>query len=179
MHLDTYLRLLWEYERLEVLMWGELALHLGVELIAPQSGAEQSRTKVGEAVELLWADYQHNPAAPPDDLVERTLGRLQQDDQPGARRRRPVRCTLGQTAKTAEIPLEFAREAQQEGLVRPDAGRTTRRKRYRPKVASWLSKLYILRQAGCTWEELRAWTAHRFLPEHEHERRWPAGYAPP
>jgi hypothetical protein len=179
MHWDTYMRLAIEYERLQVLMWGELAINLGVDLLGPMPGAPLSRAETAEALETLWADYRRNPTAPPADLVARTLDRLHEADQPVARRRSPVRRTLGQTAKTAEIPLDFAREAQREGLLRPDAGRTKRVKRYRPKVACWLGKLHTLRRAGLSWADLRAWTARRFLPEHEHERRWPAGYAPP
>jgi hypothetical protein len=169
MHLDTYLRLCWEYEKLEQIFWGELSLRLSL-------GDEQP--ELATLTEQCWADYQRAPTAPPADLVERILAHLHEEEDPPVDRRRPVRRTIAQTAKAAEIPVDFAREAQQEGLLRPDAGRTARRKRYRPKVASWLAKLHTLRQAGYTWEELHAWAARRFTPGHELERRWPAGYAP-
>ena len=74
------------------------------------------------------------------------------------------------------MPFAFAQEAQREGLLRPDAGRTKRAKRYRGKLAAWLGKLYALRAAGLAWGDLRAWAARRFTPGHEHERQYPAGY---
>ena len=172
MHLSTYMRLYWEYDQLLPIFWGELSLSVGLT-------DEDSDLPLAKLTDLAWGAYQRARTEPPADLVERILARLPDDeDEQPVERRRPVRRTLHQTAKAAEIPLDFAREAQQEGLLRPDAGRTTRRKRYRPKVASWLAKLHTLRTAGYTWEDLRAWTARRFLLEHEYERRWPAGYAP-
>ena len=86
------------------------------------------------------------------------------------------RRTLGQTAEVAGASYAFAKEAEREGLIQPDAGRGKRRKRYRPKVASWLKKLHVLREAGASWDEIRAWTCSRFQPGHEHEVRWPQGY---
>lgn len=166
MHHDTYLRLCWEYQRLETVFWGEVSLSVGL---------ADEHPDLRDLTEEAWADYQRGPDAPPADLLRRWLVDLHADEQP--RHRRPTRRTLGQTAKAAEIPLAFAQEAQQEGLLRPDGGRTARRKRYRPKVASWLVKLRTLREAGYTWAELRAWSERRFTPGHEHERRWPAGYA--
>ncbi len=167
MHFDTYMRLFWEYHNLETVFWGEVGLSLG---------AADEHPDLRELTEEAWADYQRAPSDPPADLLRRMVASLPADDQPPPHRRQPTRRTLGQTAQAAEIPLDFAQEAQQEGLLRPDGGRTARRKRYRPKVASWLVKLHRLRQAGYTWPELRAWSARRFTPGHEHERRWPAGY---
>ncbi len=169
MHFDTYLRLVWEYHKLETVFWGEFSL---------MAGLADEHPDLRDLTEEAWADYQRAPSDPPADLLRRMVASLPADDQPPPHRRQPTRRTLGQTAKAAEIPLAFAQEAQQEGLLRPDAGRTVRRKRYRPKVASWLAKLHTLRQAGYTWDDLRAWTRRRFLPEHAHERRWPAGYEP-
>ncbi|HEV2121289.1 MAG TPA: MerR family transcriptional regulator [Chloroflexota bacterium] len=91
---------------------------------------------------------------------------------------RPERLTLGELAQRAGVPYAFAKEVQAEGLIAPDAGRAKRRKRYRPKLASWLGKLYTLREAGMAWEEIRQWSKRRFQPGHEHERRWPAEYQP-
>ena len=171
MHHSTYLRLWWEYDKLLPVFWGEVGLQAGLT-------DEYSDQGLAALTDLAWADYQRAPAEPPADLVERTLARLHEDEERPPARRRPVRRTLPATAKIAEIPVAFAREAQAEGLLRPDAGRTARRKRYRPKLASWLAKLHTLRQAGYTWADLRAWVARRFLPEYEAERRWPAGYLP-
>ena len=56
----------------------------------------------------------------------------------------------------AGLPYVFAQEAQHEGLIRPDAGRTTRRRRYRRKLAAWLSKLHTLRA--------RAWAGRSCEP---------------
>ena len=163
MHWRTFRALMCEYEKLELIWLGDFELQMGLAAEHPE---------LPEIVDAAWADYQRDPTA-----AERSL-RLYAADEAAAPppRRRPLRRTLGQTAQAAEIPLDFAREAQAEGLLRPDAGRTTRRKRYRPKVASWLMKLHTLRQAGYTWAELRAWSARRFTPGYEHERRWPAGY---
>ena len=85
--------------------------------------------------------------------------------------------TLGQLSKLAGIPSEFVVEVEREGLIQPDAGRTVSRKRYRPKLKGWLTKLYTLRNAGYTWEELRSWTKRRFRSGHEDERRWPRGFS--
>lgn len=84
------------------------------------------------------------------------------------------RLTLGEVAARAGVSYAFAREAQRAGLIRPDAGRTTRRRRYRPKLAGWLGKLARLRAAGLSWADIRAWVDRRFRPGHEHERQWPA-----
>lgn len=169
MHWATYYKLLREYEQLQVISWGEMALLLGL-------GGEQD---LAYLVDHTWSEYQRGqaPEPPTAEEIAALLAEVQPAAEPPARRR-PARRTLGQIAKVAAVPVDFAREAQAEGLLRPDAGRSTRRKRYRTKVASWLLKLHRLRQAGCTWPELRAWAARRFTPGHEHERRWPAGYDP-
>ena len=90
----------------------------------------------------------------------------------------PDRLTLGDLAKEAGVDYAFALEAVREDLVRPDGGRGTRVKRYRRRLASWLRKLYQLRQDGYTWEDIRSWTRRRWQEGHEDERRWPAGYRP-
>lgn len=90
--------------------------------------------------------------------------------------RHPARFTLGDLARVAGVTYAFAQEAQRERLLRADAGRTSRRWRYRGKLAAWLRKLADLRAAGLTWSELRDWVARRFTPGHEAERQYPAGY---
>lgn len=169
----TYTALLREYDDLQAIWLGDLGLAVGL-------GAE--RPELVEATELLWTAYQRGPEREPPDLaaalalIDATLAACTTTVRP---RRQPRRRTLGQTAKAAEIPLAFAREAQVEGLLRPDGGRGTRRPRYRTKVASWLAKLHTLRQAGYTWDAIHDWTSRRFTPGHEHERRWPADFTPP
>lgn len=91
-------------------------------------------------------------------------------------RQNPNRLTLGELAATAGVSFAFAQEAQREGLITPDQGRTTRRKRYRARLGNWLGKLWALRQAGLSWEELRAWAKRRWQAGYEHERLWPEGF---
>ena len=89
------------------------------------------------------------------------------------------RLTLGELAQYAKVPFAFAKEAQDEGLVRPDQGRTTRRKRYRERLKNWLRKLHKLREDGYTWDEIRDWSKRRWQPGHEAERKYPAQKVPP
>ena len=84
------------------------------------------------------------------------------------------RLTLGELATAALVPYAFAKEAQAEGLIRPDGGRGTRTHRYRRRLAAWLGKLHAARAAGLSWAELLAWSRRRWLPGHEHERQAPA-----
>lgn len=84
------------------------------------------------------------------------------------------RLTLGELAAAAGVPYAFAREASDEGLLRPDGGRGTRTKRYRRRLASWLIKLARLRAEGHSWADLRAWSRRRWQPGHEDERQAPA-----
>ncbi len=86
----------------------------------------------------------------------------------------PDRLTLGELAAAAGVPFAFAREAIDEGLLRPDGGRGTRTKRYRRRLASWLGKLARLRAEGHSWADLRAWVRRRWQPGHEDERLAPA-----
>ena len=86
----------------------------------------------------------------------------------------PDRQTLGELATAAGVPFAFAREAVDEGLLRPDGGRGTRTKRYRRRLASWLGKLARLRDEGHSWADLRAWVRRRWQPGHEDERLAPA-----
>lgn len=84
---------------------------------------------------------------------------------------------LGEIATLAGVPYAVAQEAQREGLIREDAGRTKRRKRYRERLKNWLSKLHKLRAAGLSWEEIRDWSQRRWQPGHEQERVCPSGFA--
>jgi len=101
-------------------------------------------------------------------LIQELERKLEREVRKGDRKH-----TLGEIAKAGGVPYEFAKEAQRGGLIRPDRGRGNRIKRYRPKLASWLSKLYTMRQGGLSWEEIRDWTQRRFAAGHKHERRWP------
>lgn len=85
------------------------------------------------------------------------------------------RLTLGELATLAGVPYEFAKEVFAFGLIKPDQGRTTRRRRYRRGLVTWLQKLKRIRDAGIEWSEIVAWTKRRWLPGHEEERRWPIG----
>ena len=83
------------------------------------------------------------------------------------------RLTLGELAKLAEVPYDFAREAVREGLLRSDKGRTSRRKRYRRRLSNWLAKLHTLREGGMSWCDIHDWTERRWKPENGVERLWP------
>lgn len=83
------------------------------------------------------------------------------------------RYTLEGLAYAANVPLWFAQEAEREGLIAPEAGGG-----YRSRLKSWLTKLYVLRSVGMTWDEIHDWTQRRWRKGHEHERRWPEGYGP-
>jgi len=100
-------------------------------------------------------------------------------EEPAMTHYEPERYTLGELATAAGVPHEFAQEAQRADLLRPDGGRGTRVRRYRPRLATWLGKLYTLRQAEWSWDDIRAWCERRFQPGHEHEVRWPANFTPP
>ena len=130
---------------------------------------------------LQWLDETDNPiivdsreqrraeAARDDaDLEWADMGRWYWDSDA------PDRLTLGELATAAGVPFAFAREAIDEGLLRPDGGRGTRTKRYRRRLASWLGKLARLRAEGHSWADLRAWVRRRWQPGHEDERLAPA-----
>lgn len=70
--------------------------------------------------------------------------------------------TIHQLAKQAGVPLDFAREAEQAGLLRPDRDRGRRWPKYRPRLAGWLVKLAQLRADGLTWPEIAAWSKRRW-----------------
>lgn len=70
--------------------------------------------------------------------------------------------TIHQLAKQAGVPLDFAREAEQAGLLRPDRDRGRRWPKYRPKLVRWLVKLATLRADGLTWPEISDWSKRRW-----------------
>jgi hypothetical protein len=104
-----------------------------------------------------------------EEEAERAYWRWLERDDP---RRR---LTLGELATAARVPYAFAKEAQAEGLIKPDGGRGTRTHRYRRRLSTWLGKLHRYRAAGLEWEAIREWSRRRWQSGHEHERREPAG----
>ena len=118
-----------------------------------------------------WAWHKENPAAVSVSTQQDDVAWRAQTEE------RPDRLTLGQLASQAGVPYGFAQEAAGQGLLRPDH-QEGRVKRYRPKLASWLGKLYTLREAGLPWAEIGEWSKRRWQPWHEAERSWPVGYGP-
>lgn len=169
MHAETYYRLTMECWQLQDLYYAAWAAELGAVVgtcdgrLTAETAREWKRIKRGD----LWAGLDA------EDLAEDLNS---QAPPPAADPPQPQRLTLGELATAAGLPYTFAREAEAAGLIRPDGGRGTRVKRYRPKLAAWLRKLARLRAAGYGWEDLRSWAARRWLPGHETERRYPAGY---
>ena len=70
--------------------------------------------------------------------------------------------TIHQLAKEAGVPLAFAKEAEQAGLLRADRDRGCRWPKYRVKLAGWLVKLARLRADGLTWPEISDWSKRRW-----------------
>lgn len=180
MHLDTYLRLAREYRNLAELRDQVWMLDTADVLGPAAADLAGDLALCRKMVDAGWAAYRENPGAPtPADVLRaHELARALEAADQAPPKPRPERFTLGELASLAAVPYDFAKEAARAGLIRPDAGRTTRRRRYRRKLAGWLGKLHTLRAAGLTWDDLRAWAARRWQPGHEHERRWPAGYTP-
>jgi hypothetical protein len=168
MHWNTYGRLVTEYHNLLELWDLDLSRRTAA-LVGMADEADILGQMLGEELEL----YRQQPARLPVHLLDDWEDDWDDEDLNTDNRR-----TLGETAKAAGVPYAFAKEAEREGLIRPDAGRGKQRKRFRPKLASWLGKLYTLREAGVSWDELRAWTRRRFQPGHESEMRWPDEYQP-
>jgi hypothetical protein len=180
MHWQTYDRLCREYYNLAKLR--EL-LHMVsvVRLIGlPEDADLLSLAELEQMLQHDWVEYRQDRAHPRPWPTVRAPVDVPDLGDPGelADCAKPERFTLGELATRAGVPFAFAQEAQREGLLRPDAGRTKRAKRYRGKLATWLTKLHTLRAAGLTWDDLRAWTARRFQPGHEQEARWPVGFDP-
>jgi hypothetical protein len=178
MHRETYDRLCWDYDRLMNLRFAAYDLELENRAGPSSAATPASRAAHAEQKRQLLREARRHVSLW-DNLAALPL-RWPEPDPPAPPPAPcgPVRLTLGQLAHRARVPLDFAKQAEAEGLMRADAGRGTKRKRYRSKLSSWLAKLYTLRGAGLSWGELRSWAARRFQPGHEHERRWPAGYEP-
>jgi hypothetical protein len=179
MHWQTYERLCCEYWNLMELR--NLAFNLQlVNLLGATGGMEAaglpSFEVLGEVVGYKWRAFKKDPAALPA-LPRRLAWEWVEREREARKAQRAARRgTLGEIARAAAVPVDFAREAQAHGLLRPDSGRGKRRKRYRRKLARWLEKLYLLNQSGYSWQDLASWTRRRFQPGHEHERRYPAGF---
>jgi len=175
MHCDTYGRLAREYYNLDDLR--TMAFTIGAFDLCgwPADMTERlDPADFRDALHASIADYRRKPDHEPD-FMPRSEIPDPAPDLPA----RPERFTLGELATRAGVPYAFAQEAQREGLLRPDGGRGTRVRRYRPRLATWLGKLYTLRQAEWSWDDIRAWCERRFQPGHEHEVRWPANFTPP
>lgn len=179
MHWDTYGRLAREYMNLARLrdrcfLVGLIGLAGGLppDDLTTESGLTITPAEAREDLRQSLAEYRQDRARP-----GAWAARLQERAE-APTPARPERYTLGELAERAGVPYAFAQEAARAGLIRPDAGRTKRAKRYRGRLAGWLGKLQALRAASLPWEDIRAWAARRFLPGNELERRWPAGYDP-
>jgi hypothetical protein len=173
MHCDTYGRLAREYYNLAELRTMTFTLKVLALTGWPADLIEKfTPADYQAALHACIAAYRRKPDHVPDCILRAELPDPAPD--PPAR---PARLTLGELATRAGVPFAFAQEVQREGLLRPDAGRTKRAKRYRGKLAAWLGKLHELRAAGLPWGDLRAWAARRFTPGHEHERQYPAANA--
>lgn len=173
MHWDTYGRLCREYLNL-LEMRERLTTYELLDLVGTFKPDNDIPITADDYLQDLKDEWEHHKAHP-DRPPLRALRSAQwfEEETP---QKSDNRLTLGEVAKRAGVPYEFAKEAQAEELIRPDQGRDTRRKRYRQRLASWLQKLYTLRDGGMEWAEIRAWTQRRWQPGHEHERRWPEGY---
>lgn len=158
MHRRTYARLVGEYAELRTLDLAGFFLVFGVDLPpgVPDYATLWGWCKDADLERFEWLG------------TLELMGRMHRD------RPEPERLTLGELAAAAGVPYAFAKEAAAAGLVRPDWGRGTRRKRYRAGLADWLAKLHCIRADGLTWEDIRAWTKRRWDPGHEHERNYPA-----
>lgn len=171
MHRTTYARLCLQYEQL---MWlRDLVFMAAAQRIPsvaamgiPQAPLRQAERRARAEVKRLSTPSQ----------AAAMVSAIEEPPPKRAPAQRPTRLTLHGLAAAAGVPPAFVRETIRAGLVRPDAGRTSRRKRFRPKLRTWVAKLYTLRGAGYTWEAIGAWSARRFEPGHEHERAWPAGF---
>lgn len=173
----TYLRLLAEWWRLHELRDKCLRLEL-VAMVRGLPGMDDpikdlDLSEVADCLRKEWRQRREHQAAEPDPYYWQP-----EPEERTSERFPPKRYTLGELATAAGVPYEFAKEAQRANLLRPDSGRGTRVRRYRPRLATWLGKLHALRQAEWSWEDIRAWSKRRFQPGHEHEVCWPANFPP-
>jgi hypothetical protein len=171
----TYFRLLAQYRKLNELQSSSLAVHLHrfVKLDTLDDDFYEMLPKVADYLHQDWREYRQDKKG--EQALREFGGHLAArlfDDEP-EEQEPPPRYTLGEIATLAGVPYAFAQEAKQEGLIREDAGRTKRRKRYRERLKNWLGKLHQLREAGLSWEEIRDWSKRRWLPGHEQERVLP------
>ena len=175
MHLKTYRRLMIEYHNLLDLR--DLAYYAGlIQLVGtmPNRFVPDDMPPLEEGARLIkraekeFRAHRLDPYRMPARLYRIASYLLDDEDKVP-----PTRLTLGEIAKDAGVPYEFALEAQREGLIRADSGRGTRKRGYRPKLASWLGKLHVLRSSGFTWDDLKAWARRRWQPGHEDERQYP------
>ena len=175
MHLKTYRRLMMEYHNLLELR--DLAYYTGlIQLLGtmPNRFVPDDMPPLEEGAYLIerakreYRAHRLDPYRLPTRFYR--MASFLSDDEA---REPPARFTLGEVAKVAGVPYEFALEAQREGLIRADSGRGTRKRGYRPKLSSWLEKLHLLRCSGFTWEYLKVWVARRWKPGHEDERQYP------
>ena len=177
MHNRTYFRLLAQYRKLSELQNSALAVHLhkSVKLDSLGDDFYKMVPKVEDYLHQDWKEFRQDKKGERSlrEFGGRVAARLYDDDN-ATNQEPPPRYTLGEIASLAGVPYAFAQEAQREGLIREDAGRTKRRKRYRERLKSWLGKLHKLRAAGMTWEEIRAWSQRRWQPGHEHEQFLPS-----
>ena len=148
-------------------------LHKSVRLDSLGDDFYEMVPKVADYLHQDWKEYKQDKKGEQAlrEFGSRLSARLFDDDE--IETEPPPRYTLGEIASLAGVPYAFAQEAQQEGLIREDAGRTRRRKRYRERLKNWLSKLHQLRESGLSWDEIRDWSKRRWQPGHEHERVLP------
>ena len=172
---QTYFRLLNEYEDLQLdqfvntfSSWGldgfdeEVAKLRAFKVARQEYIFEKTREGIQEALE---ASRQ---------AAEETIRQLDKEIE---REKAAKYGTLGDVARRGGVSYEFAKEAQAKGLIRPDKGRSERKKRYRVKLGSWLEKLHVLYHAGYSWQELKDWSKRRFKAGHSDEVRWPRGFS--
>lgn len=182
MHWETYSALANEYFHLQELRMAAFTCG-AIEILGETSLGDGSHlpslADAQAALDILWQEYKADPDKPRFMFRDHDRFSLDTLRAEVGESSQPHRGTLGEIARKAGVSYQFAKEAESHGLIRPDGGRGTRRKRYRYKLAGWLRKLHVLQDSGYTWEDIRAWTQRRFEPGHEHERRWPAGFPPP
>lgn len=171
MHDKTYSRLMCEYFNLHDLrrlaftsQSAKLLVSLGAD-----TGLSFSPAELAQMTQEAWEAYKTDPSRVPARRIERTRQLYDEVEYQSP----PWYLTLGDLAASAGVSFDFAKETVTEGLIRPDQGRTQRRKRYRERLKNWLAKLWTLREAGFSWEDIRAWTKRRWQPGHESERLWP------
>jgi hypothetical protein len=173
MQLRTYERLMREYYNLhkmrDLAFTSEAASLLGI--FKSDDSLSLPPKAIAAYTKQEWQAHKADPARIPHQWRAMARRWPAEPERPQS-----SRLTLGELAALADVPYAFAVEAQRKGLIQPDQGRTTRRKRYRERLKHWLKKLWTLRSEGMSWEDIQAWSKRRFQPEHGHEKVWPVGY---